>query len=316
MSDSPTSTSRLSLSCIFASSISPGLTAAPSRASLSSKAPRQPWKRVCVSPPLCLRLPADRPCPPHPFGIPDDDLAHLLLDHEVHSITPHPSVFALLPSMRSYHGLPVVATSNRFKRNDANSTTQGITECRCGIWTPKHFPKPISTLVPGPAQTGWLSPPHHSTDSSQRDCFRQRISLHLSGPDLSHFLHDAHDCTLLIGQHEDVAVHTPCLVQEFHDAVRDVRASCLVRYHSSHRHSRLRFADYHARLRLSATSFGPKNMKSAWNSLIWWSSFFARKVRGPASLDLTNISCTNSEVANMRQLELLDLHGDLDPAST
>ena len=29
-----------------------------------------------------------------------------------------------------------------------------------------------------------------------------------------------------------------------------------------------------------ATSFGPKNMKSMWNSLIWWSSFFARKVRG------------------------------------
>ena len=113
-----------------------------------------------------------------------------------------PSVFVLLPFKRSYVVFPVVGPlRTRFKRNARV------------LDHPRNQRVPTSPFFQSQFQHSYLAMYRlngflrhiRSTDSSQRDCFRQRISLHLSGPgSFPTSLYDAHDRRLLIGPHDDV----------------------------------------------------------------------------------------------------------------
>ena len=154
---------------------------APSRASRGSKAPRQPWQRVCVSnclPPADLHTPSASPmmispvfpliprCTPSLHN--ESNLPRARFACFIPYQTRSQAFFALLPFKRSYAVFPSWPTSYQFKRYAAyspkeSSSAAAASEC------PSVFPKPISTLVPGLVQTERLSPPHRSTDSSQRE---------------------------------------------------------------------------------------------------------------------------------------------------
>ena len=75
-----------------------------------------------------------------------------------------------------------------------------------------------------------------------------------------------------------------------------------------------------------ATSFGPNNMKSMWNSLIWWSSFFARTCGACIARPCTHflhqfrngkcVSLCSSISLFVGRVGTATFSGDLDPAST